>query len=305
MVYKYELSFAQLKSWGSGDAHMEPALKSWFVDTDWLNSRLGDPNLVVFDATWYLPGTRTDARQQYLEEHIPNSLFFDIDDISDLNSPLPHMLPNPIKFSSRMRRLGVGDGMTIVIYDHLDLFSAARAWWMFRIMGVTEVYVLDGGMRKWTDENRPVDEYPHRPRIERHFTARLNSDMLASLEDVLDAQTSGSAQIIDARPPGRFKGIDDEPRPGVRRGHIPNSINMPRTEFLHEDGSFKTNDEIKALFKEAGIDLEKPIITSCGSGITAAIPLLALAQIGHEDNKLYDGSWSEWGANSQLPIEVG
>lgn len=284
---------------------MEDEQKSWLVDTNWLNEQLGDPHLVIFDATWYLPVTRTDARQQYLEEHIPNALFFDIDDISDISTGLPHMLPNPIKFSSRMRRLGVGDGMRIVVYDHLDLFSAARAWWMFRAMGVNDVYVLNGGMRKWTDENRPVDEYPHRPRIERHFTARLTTKLIASQEDVMAAYETGSAQIVDARPVDRFKGIAEEPRPGVRRGHIPKSISIPRTQFLNADGSVKNNDDIRSVFIEAGVDLDKPVITTCGSGVTAAIPLLALAQIGHKDHSLYDGSWAEWGANSRLPIETG
>ena len=284
---------------------MEPAEKTWLVETDWLSTHLDASDLVVFDATWYIPGTNADAREQYLEEHIPNSLFFDIDDISDLSTALPHMLPNPIKFSSRMRRLGVGDGMRIVVYDHLDLFSAARAWWMFRAMGVEEVYVLNGGMRKWTDENRPVDEYPHRPRIERHFTARLDRSLIATLDDVREAHRTQSAQIVDARPVDRFKGIADEPRPGVRRGHIPGSISVPRTALLTADGTMKNNDDLKEVFLDAGIDLAKPVITVCGSGITAAVPLLALSQIGHQDHSLYDGSWAEWGADNSLPVETG
>lgn len=284
---------------------MEATTKSWLVETDWLNDRLSDPQVIIFDATWYLPGTQTDARQQYLEEHIPNALFFDIDDISDLTSALPHMLPNPIKFSTRMRRLGVGDGMQIVIYDHLDLFSAARAWWMFRAMGVNEVYVLNGGMRKWTDEDRPVDEYPHRPRIERHFTARINRSIIASLDDVRKALQTGSAQIIDARPPERFKGVAGEPRPGLRPGHIPGSFSIPRPMFLNDDGTMKNADGLRQVFIDAGVDLDKPVITSCGSGITAAVPFLALSEIGHEEHSLYDGSWAEWGADYSLPVEVG
>lgn len=284
---------------------MKPADKSWLVETEWLSTQLGAPDLVVFDATWYIPGTNTDARQQYLDEHIPNSLFFDIDDISDLSTALPHMLPNPIKFSSRMRRLGVGDGMRIVVYDHLDLFSAARAWWMFRAMGLDEVYVLNGGWRKWTDEDRPVDEYPHRPRIERHFTARLNRSLIASLQDVIEATQTNSAQIVDARPIERFKGIADEPRSGVRRGHIPGAISVPRTALLNDNGTMKNNDDIKEVFLDAGVDLNKRVITVCGSGITAAVPLLALSQIGHEDHALYDGSWAEWGADNSLPLETG
>jgi len=284
---------------------MEPSLKSWLVETDWLNDHLGDKDLVVFDATWYLPGTNTDARQQYLEEHIPNSLFFDIDDISDLGTDLPHMLPNPIKFSSRMRRLGVGDGMQVVVYDHLDLFSAARAWWMFRAMGLEDVYVLNGGMRKWTDEDRPVDEYPHRPRLERHFTAHINRDLIASQEQVMDAMKTGSAQIVDARPVDRFEGRGKEPRPGVRAGRIPDSISIPRSALMCDDGTLKSNDDIREVFLDAGVDLEKPVITTCGSGITAAIPFLALSQIGHKQHSLYDGSWAEWGADNSLPIAVG
>ncbi len=279
--------------------------KSWIVETEWLEQKLGDSNLVVFDATWYLPGTQSSPRQQYLEEHIPDGLFFDIDDICDISTGLPHMLPNPIAFSNRMRRLGVGDGMDIVIYDHLDLFSAARAWWMFRVMGVDTVYVLNGGMRKWTDENRPVNDYPHRPRIERHFTARPNTEMIAALGDVEQAVKTGMPQIIDARPRDRFLGIADEPRKGVRRGHIPKSTNIPRTSFLNKDGTLKNNDDLRETFLDAGIDLEKPVITTCGSGITAAIPLLALAQIGHTGHALYDGSWAEWGSEMRLKVEVG
>lgn len=284
---------------------MNSTQKSWLVGTDWLNEQLGDPHLVVFDATWYIPSVKTDARRQYLDEHIPNALFFDIDDICDITTHLPHMLPNPIKFSAKMRRLGVGDGMTIVVYDHLDLFSAARAWWMFRAMGVSDVYVLDGGMKKWTDEDRPVDEYPHRPRIERHFTARINHDIIATRAKVLEAVKTGNAQIVDARPKDRFCGTAPEPRPGVRPGHIPGSMSVPRTELLNEDGTMKDADGIKAVFTDAGIDLSKPIITTCGSGITAAVPFLALSQIGHEEHSLYDGSWAEWGADHGLPIETG
>ena len=284
---------------------MAPGEKSWLVDTEWLNEKLGDPNMVVFDATWYLPGVQSDARQQYLEEHIPDSLFFDIDDISDLKTDLPHMLPDPKKFSNRMRRLGVGDGMTVVVYDHLDLFSAARAWWMFRAMGVEDVYVLNGGMRKWTDENRPVNEYPHRPRIERHFTAVPNTKIIATLDDVKAATATGVPQIVDARPKDRFLGTADEPRKGVRRGHIPNSISVPRTTLLNADGTLKDNDDLRETFLDAGVDLDKPVITTCGSGITAAIPLLALAQIGHEDHALYDGSWAEWGSDMRLYVELG
>ncbi len=284
---------------------MDSSSKSWLVETDWLNDNLGNKDLVVFDATWYLPGTNTDARQQYLEEHIPNSLFFDIDDISDLSSSLPHMLPNPIKFSSRMRRLGVGDGMQLIVYDHLDLFSAARAWWMFRAMGLEDVYVLNGGMRKWTDENRPVDEYPHRPRLERHFTARINRNLIASLDQVKEALQTKSAQIVDARPVDRFEGRGKEPRKAVRSGRIPNSISIPRTALLRDDGTLKPNDDIREVFLDAGVDLEKPVITTCGSGITAAIPFLALSQIGHKEHSLYDGSWAEWGADNSLPIAVG
>lgn len=284
---------------------MTTTQKSWLVDTAWLNEQLGDPLLVVFDATWYIPSVKTDARRQYLDEHIPNALFFDIDDICDITTNLPHMLPNPIKFSAKMRRLGVGDGMTIVVYDHLDLFSAARAWWMFRAMGVNDVYVLDGGMKKWTDEDRPVDEYPHRPRIERHFTARINHDLIATRAKVLEAVKTGNAQIVDARPKDRFCGTAPEPRPGVRPGHIPGSISVPRTELLNADGTMKDEAGIKAVFDAAGVDLSKPIITTCGSGITAAVPFLALSQIGHEALSLYDGSWAEWGADHGLPVETG
>ena len=280
--------------------------KNWTVETDWLHNNQNASDLVIFDSSWYLPTSGHNPREEYLDEHIPNSLYFDIEDISDISTSLPHMLSNPIKFAARMRRLGVGDGMRIIVYDQIGLFSAARVWWNFRVMGVDEVYILNGGLAKWTNDGYPIDGYPHRPRIERHFTSRFNSIMAASLDDVKAALKDDDIQIIDARPAPRFQGLVEEPRKGLRMGHIPGAINIESSHLLNTNKTIKTNDELRQIFHNAGVDLTKPIITSCGSGITAAIPFLALHQIGIDKNvSLYDGSWAEWGADHRLPIEVG
>lgn len=274
------------------------------VSTDWLAANLSAPDLVVVDASWYLPQMGRDALAEYNEGHIPGAIRFDIDDVSDPSSGLPHTLPAPHVFASKMRRLGIGDGQRIVVYDGIGLFSAPRVWWMFRVMGVEDVFILDGGIRKWKAEERPLEDMPVR-RPERHFTARLNNLALADIDDVLKVVQSGSAQILDARPAGRFTGADPEPRAGMRSGHMPGARNLPFNMLMQEEGTIKPADQIAALMKDAGIDPERPVITSCGSGVTAAVLTLGLTMIGAKNLRLYDGSWSEWGGRSDTPIDTG
>src|SRR5690606_17270418 len=285
---------------------MAPARSSHLVETDWLADHLDAPDLVVLDGSWHLPTAGQNARAEYEEEHIPGALFFDIDEISDETSSLPHMLPPKVKFASRMKRMGIGDGMRIVVYDSVGMFSAARVWWTFRVMGHEDVAVLNGGLPKWKAEGRPVTSEPTPPRSQRHFTPRLNASLVRDLQDVKRIIESGSAQIADARSPGRFAGAEPEPRPGLRSGHIPGSRNVPYSRLLNPDGTLKSPDELHRVFTEAGIEPMKPVVTTCGSGVTAAILSLGLALIGQPDSGLYDGSWSEWGReDAGTPVEQG
>ena len=232
-------------------------------------------------------------------------MFFDIDEIADTKSPLPHMLPPPEKFSSRMRSMGIGDGSRIVVYDTKGLFSAARVWWTFRVMGVNDVSVLNGGLPKWKREERPLESGEPRSRTTRHFTARRNADLVRDLADMKALVKDRSAEIVDARAPDRFAGLVAEPRPGLRSGHIPGAHNLSYGQLLNKDGTLKSAPELTQLFEAAGVDLNKPVVTSCGSGITASVLALALAVIGHRRTAVYDGSWAEWGADKTLPIETG
>jgi thiosulfate/3-mercaptopyruvate sulfurtransferase len=281
-------------------------MSPYVVSTQWLAERLDAPDIAIIDASWHLPSAKRDARAEFEAARIPGAKFFDIDDISESATPLPHMLPAPEKFASRMRRLGIGDGKKVIAYDTAGLFSAARAWWMFRIFGHDDVAVLDGGFPKWKAEGRPVDEDPpaSTPQ-ERHFSARFQSMMVRDKKDVLDAVRTGKSQIADARSPGRFTGKEPEPRPGVRSGHMPGAANVHYATLLNQDGTLKSPDAIAKVFADAGIDVKKPVITSCGSGITAAILTLGLTLIGAREHALYDGSWSEWGAAADTPVEMG
>ena len=275
------------------------------VETDWLAARLGTPGLVVFDGSWHLPTSGRDPKAEYLGEHIPGALFFDIDDLVDEKSSLPHMLPSTIKFASRMKKMGVGDGMKIIVYDSVGLFSAARVWWTFRAMGHKDVAVLNGGLKKWKAEGRPLEDGPPTARTARHFSPLQNNELIRELGDMKAYVAQQSMQIVDARPAGRFEGKDPEPRPGLRSGHIPGSKNIPSTTVLNPDGTLKEKAELAAIFKAAGIDPARPVVTTCGSGVTASILALALSVIGQSNSAVYDGAWAEWGQDNGLPIESG
>jgi thiosulfate/3-mercaptopyruvate sulfurtransferase len=279
--------------------------KTWLTETDELARELDAPDIVIIDASWHMPDEGKDAHAEYVAEHIPGAIFFDIDEIADTKSSLPHMLPPPEKFSSRMRSMGIGDGSRIVIYDSAGLFSAARVWWTFRVMGVDDVSVLDGGLPKWKAEGRPIESGQPIGRTTRHFTARRNLDLVRDVSDIKALLKDKSAEIVDARAPERFAGKTPEPRPGLRSGHIPGAHNLPYGKLLNPDGTLKSASDLERLFAEAGVDLSKPVVASCGSGVTASVLALALAQIGHRRAAVYDGSWSEWGADQSLPIETG
>lgn len=274
------------------------------VSTQWLAERLDAPDIAVVNA-WMPPVTTPDMPPKFEEEHIPGASFFDINKICDTANPLPHMLPPAHVFSSAVRKMGIGDGMSVVVYDDFGYYSVARVWWTFKTMGVENVYVLDGGLPKWKAEGRPLESGPQKEKSPRHFHTKVNEAAVTDLESIKATLASGDRQILDARPAGRFTGEVPEPRAGMRSGHMPGAFNLPFPNLISEDGTFKTGEDLKKAYAESGIDLNKPITTTCGSGVTAAILTLGLEILGANDLKLYDGSWSEWGSREDTDIVTG
>ena len=278
--------------------------KSPFVmEPDWLAEHLGTPGLSIVDASWYLPAQRRDAKAEYDAAHIPGAVFFDQDLVVDPASSLPHTLPSPALFARFAGSMGISADDTIVVYDGPGLFSAPRVWWMFRIMGVTEVLILDGGFDRWKAEGRPVTAEPTRI-APCFFHPDFDAARVVPFSEMRDIVATGSAQIADARPAGRFAAIDPEPRPGLRGGHMPGARNVPALS-LSRNGELLPLDELRAVLEGAGLDLSKPVVTSCGSGVTAATISFALYSLGYGDQRLYDGSWTEWGGHPDTPIVTG
>ncbi len=285
------------------DAFTPSPASRWLVSTDWLAEHLRDRNVIAVDSSYFLPTQHRDARAEYCDGHIPGAVFFEIDAIADDSTELPHMLPGTTHFSKAVSALGIGDGDTVVAYDSAGLFSAARVWWTFRIFGTKKAFILDGGLPKWKAEGRPLEKGDAERPLKK-FTAEMNVGAVATLADVRMALTDDSAQVVDARSAERFAGKAPEPRPGLHSGHMPGSFNVPYSRLV-ENGRLVPRERIEAAFKDAGVDLDKPVITSCGSGLTAAILTLALESIGREPKGLYDGSWAEWGSRPDLPVKRG
>lgn len=279
---------------------VDPA--KWIVETSWLQERLGAPDLVLLDGSMHLPTSGRNARQEYASAHIPGAYFFDIDEVADKTSPLPHMLPSTTQFASQVKAMGIGDGSRIVVYDSEGLYSAARVWWMFRAMGHDDVAVLNGGLKKWKAEGRPVTDEPSPRRQPSHFTPRANAALVRDAGDVKALIGHATTQIVDARAAQRFTGSVPEPRAGLRSGHIPTSRNVPFTALLNADGTLKSGPELRRVFTEAGVDIDQPVVASCGSGVTAGVIAFALAQLGRPDTAVYDGSWTEWGGRADTPV---
>jgi thiosulfate/3-mercaptopyruvate sulfurtransferase len=280
---------------------VRPMLDS-LVTTAWLAGELGAPDLRVLDGTWHMPALARDARREFAEAHIPGAAFFDIDGIADTSVPLPHMLPTPEVFSARVGALGIGDGDRVVVYDTRGVVSAARVWWTFRAFGHDRVAVLDGGLRRWRAEGRPVASgEPHA--MPRPFTARYRADLVRDLAAVRANLEGRGEQVVDARSRGRFAGTEPEPRAGLRGGHIPGSLNVPYEQLYQADGTLLPPGALRDVFASAGVKEGVPVVTSCGSGVTACVLALGLHRMGRRDVAVYDGSWTEWGGRADTPVE--
>ena len=271
------------------------------VGTDWLHDHLDAPDVRTVDATWFLPGSERDARAEHEAAHIPGAVFFELDAVCEPRGLHPHMAPSPARFSSRVRKLGLGDGSRIVVYDANRFFASARVWWLFRFMGHEDVTVLNGGLEKWRAEGRPLTDEPTRPR-ERHFTVRQNTLLHRELDQMRANLTSRREQVLDARSAGRFHAREPEPRAGLRSGHIPGAKNLHYAGLIAPDGTVKPEPELRQVLADAGVELAKPVVTSCGSGVSAALINLALFELGVRNAALYDGSWAEWGAQADTPV---
>lgn len=282
------------------------AAVSPLVTAKWLDEHMTAPDLRVIDATWFAPflSPPQTGREAYDEAHIPGAVFFNIETIADTNSGFPHTMPPPHVFSSRIRKLGLGDGNRLVVYDRNGFSASARVWWMFRTMGVTEVSVLDGGLGAWIANDGVTDDLAPLP-IERHFTPRVRADLIKTTAQMRTLTNSGEVQVIDARPADRFSGAAPEPRAGLAAGHIPGSRNIPSRDYLNADGTMKPAEELRALFDGSGVDASAPTVTSCGSGVTACIAALAMASIGNDQAAVYDGSWVEWASDLENPVATG
>ena len=279
-------------------------MDSPLVSTDWLAERLGEPGLVILDGSWHMPADDRDAKAEYAQGHIPGAVFFDIDEIADHATDLPHMLPTPQSFATAARRLGVDPDSTVVVYDSVGVFSAPRVWWTFRVMGHERVFVLDGGLKRWVAEGLALESSWREP-AHGEFKAHFRADLVANFDDVRRIVETGGPQLVDARSAARFRGDAPEPRPGLRAGHMPGAHNVPWSAVTASDGSVADPQGLRAAFEAGGVDLAGPIITTCGSGLTAALLALGLARLGREDVAVYDGSWSEWGAKSDAPAATG